>query len=118
MGLNVQWPSFPDDIADIATACNVLSDRPVERADLLVEWLTRYDALLSQLATPAGRAALRDACSARSATLGRRVRVEMADRVMHGVATALLPNGMLEATRDDGGRETVAAGDVTHLRNT
>lgn len=116
MGLNVAWPRFPEELAGIATACNLLSSQPVERADLLVEWLTRYDALLDQCTTPEGRAALRDAVAARSATLGRNVRVELPDRVLVGVASALLADGTLEVTRDDGVREVVGAGDVVHLR--
>jgi BirA family biotin operon repressor/biotin-[acetyl-CoA-carboxylase] ligase len=118
MGLNVAWPEFPPELADIATACNVLSDRTVDRADLLVEWLHRYDQWLTDVATPAGRARLREACAARSATLGRRVRVELPARTVLGVATELLDNGMLAVTRDDGGTEYVAAGDVVHLRPT
>jgi BirA family biotin operon repressor/biotin-[acetyl-CoA-carboxylase] ligase len=116
MGLNVAWPRFPEELAGIATACNLLSSRPVDRADLLVEWLVRYDALLDQCTTTEGRAALRDAVAARSATLGRTVRVELADRVLVGVASALLADGTLEVTRDDGVREVVGAGDVVHLR--
>jgi BirA family biotin operon repressor/biotin-[acetyl-CoA-carboxylase] ligase len=116
MGLNVAWPRFPEELAGIATACNLLSSRPVDRADLLVEWLVRYDALLDQCTTTGGRAALRDAVAARSATLGRTVRVELADRVLVGVASALLADGTLEVTRDDGVREVVGAGDVVHLR--
>jgi BirA family biotin operon repressor/biotin-[acetyl-CoA-carboxylase] ligase len=116
MGLNVAWGSFPDELAGIATACNLLSDHAVDRVDLLVEWLRRYDARLPQLTTAAGRTALRDACAARSATLGRRVRVELPGRTVHGVASELLLNGMLTVSRDDGSTERVAAGDVVHLR--
>ena len=116
MGLNVAWAAFPDELTDIATSCNLLSTRTVDRAGLVVEWLTRYDALLDQIATRAGRRALRDACATRSATLGRRVRVEMPNHVIEGTATGLLPNGMLEVTGDDGAH-TIAAGDVVHLRS-
>jgi BirA family biotin operon repressor/biotin-[acetyl-CoA-carboxylase] ligase len=116
MGVNVHWNAFPDELASIATACNFLSDRPVDRAELLASWLTRYDATLHELTTADGRARLRDACAARSATLGRRVRVELPGRVFEGTATGLAPNGMLEVTRDDGTLEAVAAGDVVHLR--
>jgi BirA family biotin operon repressor/biotin-[acetyl-CoA-carboxylase] ligase len=116
MGLNVAWREFPDELAAIATSCNLLSDRAVDRVALLTDWLARYDALLAQLTTGAGRAAVRDACAGRSATLGRRVRAELPGRVVLGVASALLANGMLEVTTDDGARETIAAGDVVHLR--
>ncbi len=116
MGLNVVWDRFPAELAEVATACNLLSTARVDRADLLVAWLTRYDALLDQLVTPAGRTALRDSVAARSATLGRTVRVEFADRELTGVASALLDDGTLEVTRADSVREVVAAGDVVHLR--
>jgi BirA family biotin operon repressor/biotin-[acetyl-CoA-carboxylase] ligase len=116
MGVNVRWGEFPPELAGIATSCNFLSDRPVDRADLLVEWLRRYDALLGQITTPEGRARARDEYAARSATLGRRVRIELPNRTFDGLATGVAPSGALEVTRDDGALEAVAAGDVVHLR--
>jgi BirA family transcriptional regulator, biotin operon repressor / biotin---[acetyl-CoA-carboxylase] ligase len=74
--------------------------------------------LLDQLAHADGRAALRDSVATRSATLGRTVRVELPDRTLTGVASALLADGTLEVTRADGVREVVGAGDVVHLRPT
>jgi BirA family biotin operon repressor/biotin-[acetyl-CoA-carboxylase] ligase len=118
MGLNVFWPSFPEELEGIATACNLCSDASVDRFELLVEWLTRFDRMLDDLHDPAGRRALRDATAARSATLGRRVRVALATRELCGVASGLTPEGHLEVTGDDGRVETVAAGDVIHLRAT
>ncbi|MCU1428904.1 MAG: birA, biotin-(acetyl-CoA-carboxylase) ligase [Actinomycetia bacterium] len=116
MGLNVSWPAFPDELADIATAANHCSDRPVDREPLLIEWLVRYDRRLRALAHPGGERELRDACAARSATLGRRVRVELSNRALVGLASGLTSNGMLEVTSDDGAVEAVASGDVVHLR--
>ncbi len=116
MGCNVDWPSFPPDLAATATACNRCSDRPVTREELLAEWLVRYDERLGALDDPSARRALRDACAARSATLGRRVRVELPDRSLVGTATGLDDLGMLEVTLDGGGVEVISAGDVVHLR--
>jgi BirA family biotin operon repressor/biotin-[acetyl-CoA-carboxylase] ligase len=116
MGVNVLWSSFPDELDGIATACNLCGDSPVDRVDLLVDWLTRFDVMLGELDDPAGRRALRDATAARSATLGRRVRVALATRELCGVASGLTPEGLLEVTADDGHVETIAAGDVVHLR--
>jgi BirA family biotin operon repressor/biotin-[acetyl-CoA-carboxylase] ligase len=118
MGVNVHWPSFPDELDGIATACNFCSTTPVDRFDLLVDWLTRFDALLANLQDPAGRRALRDGCASRSATLGRRVRVSLPSRQLCGVASGLTPEGLLEVTADDGHVETIAAGDVVHVRAT
>jgi BirA family biotin operon repressor/biotin-[acetyl-CoA-carboxylase] ligase len=57
-----------------------------------------------------------DAAAARSATLDRTVRVELARGSFTGRATRLTDAGYLVVTRDDGGEEVVTAGDVVHLR--
>src|SRR5207249_3260721 len=56
------------------------------------------------------------AAAARSATLGRRVRVELALDAFDGVATGMTPEGYLVVARDDGREQIVTAGDVVHLR--
>ena len=116
MGLNVHWDVVPHDLEGIATACNLESGIPVDRLDLLVDWLTAYDARIDALATADGRGAMRGDVLERSATIGRRVRVELADRVVDGVATDLTELGHLAITRDDGGIETIVSGDVMHAR--
>lgn len=52
---------------------------------------------------------------ARSATIGRKVRVEIAGRVVEGIAEAVDSDGRL-VVRTAAGREVFSAGDVTHLR--
>jgi BirA family biotin operon repressor/biotin-[acetyl-CoA-carboxylase] ligase len=116
MGCNVSWERFPEELAATATACNLCSDVVITREELLAGWLARYEERLRVLDTAAGRASLRDDCIARSATLGRRVRVDLPARTLHGVATGLSETGMLEVTGDEGTIETIAAGDVVHLR--
>jgi BirA family biotin operon repressor/biotin-[acetyl-CoA-carboxylase] ligase len=115
-GVNVDWPSMPGDLAATATALNLVSGAHVDRADLLVAWLEGFDRLLDGLATPGGRAVLRAATLARSATVGRRVRVELTDGMIEGVATGIDDAGRLEVTLDDGSRAVVGVGDVVHLR--
>jgi BirA family transcriptional regulator, biotin operon repressor / biotin---[acetyl-CoA-carboxylase] ligase len=110
IGCNVQWDDVPPELAEIATACNLEAGRDVDRARLLDAFL---DALADQLkrldAVASGyRAAL--------GTLGRSVRVELGDRVLEGVATAVDDAGRLVVTPDGGAPEVVAAGDVVHLR--
>lgn len=115
MGLNVSWESFPPELADTATACNLENDSDVAIADLLVAWLRELDLLLHSLASDGG-AALRGAYMALSATVGRRVRVELAERFFEGDAVGIDDDGHLIVQRGDGIRETVAAGDVVSLR--
>lgn len=111
-GCNVNWESFPPDLADTATACNLEVGHPVDR-DALLEAFLR--ALAMHLDAPdATRAAYR----ARLVTVGRRVRVDRGDRdAIVGDATGIDADGSL-IVRDDAGTEhTILAGDVTHLRN-
>ncbi len=99
MGVNVRDDWFPPELRSIAAAV------PVDRAELLVTWLLAYEQRLGAL-----DAVLADA-TARSATLGRRVRVDLGNESFEGTAQALTPDGHLVV---DG--RVVAAGDVVHLR--
>ena len=110
MGLNLRSDAFPPEIAEIATACDRHAAHPVDRGDLLVEWLHRLDAWLGALDQVVAAAA------AGSATLGRAVRVELARDTFTGIATRMTEEGFLVVTRDDGTEEIVTAGDVIHLR--
>jgi BirA family biotin operon repressor/biotin-[acetyl-CoA-carboxylase] ligase len=100
MGFNVDPDAFPVELQDIATAL------VLDRRRLLVEWLRAYDARLSALDNVVADAA------ARSATLGRRVRVELAHETFEGTAGSLTDEGFLVV---DG--RVVSAGDVVHLRH-
>ena len=100
MGFNVQPGALPADLREIATAVEV------DRSRLLVEWLCAYDARLSALDDVVADAI------AQSATLGRRVRVELAHEIFEGTATSLTDEGFLVV---DG--RVVSAGDVVHLRH-
>jgi BirA family transcriptional regulator, biotin operon repressor / biotin---[acetyl-CoA-carboxylase] ligase len=53
----------------------------------------------------------------RSATLGRRVRVELGTEDVVGLAVDVNGDGHLVVEPDDGERRTIAVGDVVHLRD-
>ena len=110
MGLNVTWESFPDELAATATACNLLTATPLAIEHVLVAWLVDFDARLENLA------AVIDDARTHSATLGRRVRVEMPQETFDAEAITLDDTGRLVVRRDDGDEQVVAAGDVVHLR--
>jgi BirA family biotin operon repressor/biotin-[acetyl-CoA-carboxylase] ligase len=101
MGMNVRDDWFPPELRDMASAV------PVERDELLARWLVAFDARLNALD------AVTDDAMKQSATLGRRVRVELADETFEGTARALTAEGYLVV--DD---RVVTAGDVVHLRAT
>jgi len=112
MGLNVRADSFPPELADLATAVDLHGARPVDRRALLAAWLVALDAQLDRIDNVVATAAT---CSA---TLGRRVRVELASEHVFGVAERLTPEGFLVLRTDDGREQVVTAGDVVHLRPT
>ncbi len=118
IGINVAWPAdFPDDLVEIAVACNHIVSEPVDREDLLIALLTclapRYEALVA-----GDRAGLLEAWRERSATLGRHVRVDLGSGAVEGTAVDVTDQGHLVVEMASGERRTFAVGDVVHLRPT
>jgi BirA family transcriptional regulator, biotin operon repressor / biotin---[acetyl-CoA-carboxylase] ligase len=115
IGLNVSAGAFPPELAGAATTCEDEAGRPVDRAELLVAFLealeTRYAGLFSAGGSEQALADYR----ADSATLGRRVRVELANGAVEGLASQIAWNGQLVVVDDDGGHVAVHSGDVVHL---
>jgi BirA family biotin operon repressor/biotin-[acetyl-CoA-carboxylase] ligase len=112
LGLNIDWPGPPE---AGGTSLVELGAGPVDRAALLGALLDALSARRALLDSVAGRrevvAELRNRC----ATLGRRVRVELAAEAVAGVATEIDDAGHLVVLTSAGPR-TVSAGDVVHLR--
>ncbi len=110
IGVNLDWPEIPAELEGIATACNLEGGRPTLREELLAEFLAGYEVRLADLdeARTAYRAAL--------GTIGARVRVERPDAAFVGIATDIDDKGRL-LVDVDGVVETIAAGDVVHLRD-
>ncbi len=116
MGLNVDWPTeLPDELAEIATALNHHTDTEVDREELLAAHLLGLEQLVEPLATAEGREALLVRYRHLSATLGRRVRVDLGSGSLTGQAVDLDPEGHL-LVELEGDIVPVAAGDVVHLR--
>lgn len=121
IGLNVNTgrESFPEEIREIATSLAAEAGRPFDRAPLLAALLSELEAHADALLTRppetflSGYARL---CS----TLGRRVRVRLADgETIEGQADSLAPDGSLRIIRDQaqgGGLLEVRVGDIIHLR--
>ncbi len=110
MGMNVRADVCTAQLSDVATSVDLLADRRVDRSELLVAWLRALDAQIDDMSGVVAAAA------ARSATLGRRVRVELARDQVCGTASRLTDDGFLVILTDDGSEQIVTAGDVIHLR--
>ncbi|MBX3284797.1 MAG: biotin--[acetyl-CoA-carboxylase] ligase [Actinobacteria bacterium] len=120
IGLNVAWAgSAPGDLAETAVALDevVAPSSAPDRADLLVALLRRLHTTYGGLVGgPSGPAELLDAWRARSATLGRRVRVDLGADDVVGTAIDVTEEGHLVVEVLEGGRRVLAVGDVVHLR--
>lgn len=119
MGLNVNWPEvLPVELADTAVALDHVVGHPVDREALLGAWLRHLDRWLDLIATPEGHAALLMRLRETSATLGRRVRVELPGGTLEGTAVDLTAEGHLLVLPAAGGEAVeVTVGDVVHLRH-
>jgi BirA family biotin operon repressor/biotin-[acetyl-CoA-carboxylase] ligase len=110
-GCNVNWESFPDELAATATACNLEAGAPVDRDALLDAYL---DALTRTLA--AGDAIAAE-YRARLATIDRPVRVhQVRGEDLVGTAVDVTGDGALVVRDAEGDDHTIVAADVVHLR--
>ena len=114
IGLNVGWPGEGDEAPPGATS--LAASGVDERHDELLEpVLDSFAARLEVLASPNGPERLREAHLERSATIGRRVRVQRPSDDFEGEAVDLAMDGAL-VVDVAGERSEVRAGDVVHLR--
>lgn len=114
MGLNVRSGAAHSVAVDAAVALEDVRGSAVDRRELLAAVLTRFAHWMEQIESAASQVELVDAARRESATLGRRVSVELGDgRVLEGLAQDLDESGAL--VMEDGMR--VVVGDVVHLRD-
>jgi BirA family biotin operon repressor/biotin-[acetyl-CoA-carboxylase] ligase len=117
VGLNVNWPSdLPAELAETATALNHVTGRDVERVELLVAFLQRLEQRYDQMVGARSAAGLLDEWRRRSATLGRRVRVDLGSRDVEGTAVDITDEGHLVVETPEGDQQAFAVGDIVHLR--
>ncbi len=120
VGINVVWPTdLAGDgdlaaLAETATALNWVAPE-VDRVDLLVAFLRRLEPRYSALVAD-GAAPVLAEWRRRSATLGRRVRVDLGADDVEGTATDVTDEGHLVVETVEGDRRVLAVGDVVHLR--
>jgi BirA family biotin operon repressor/biotin-[acetyl-CoA-carboxylase] ligase len=119
IGINVNWPvddhGLPPDLVGVAGSLCGLVGRPVDRSRLLETLLEALEPRVEDLGTAAGRARLVSVLRSRCTTIGTVVRVEQESGGFVGRAVDLTPDGHL-VVEANGGRQTVFAGDVVHLR--
>lgn len=120
IGINVAWAGrAPEELRDLAIALDEITapTPPPDRVDLLVAMLGHLDTLDRRLRGDDGAAWLLDRWRERSATLGRRVRVDLGADDVVGTAVDVNDEGHLVIETLEGLRRELAVGDVVHLRS-
>jgi len=119
IGINVNWPAadtdLPPELRGLAVSLRQLVGAPVDREALLDAFLVALGPRVADLGSPAGRVRLAGDLLSSCATVGTRVRVDLPDGSFEGTATGISPEGHL-VVATDGGKRTVVAGDVVHVR--
>ncbi|UDY35589.1 biotin--[acetyl-CoA-carboxylase] ligase [Dermatobacter hominis] len=124
LGLNLNWGAMPDELVATATSLDILLgghvDAEVVVTDLLVSLDSRWLGQLGRSTPNVDR--LLDAYRSRSATIGRRISVELeagtGEGLLTGTAVDVDASGALVVEDDAGEVRTVTVGDVVHLRPT
>ena len=116
IGLNVNWPEVPEELARVATSLDRVVGHEVDREELCAGVLRALDRRWLELVARPDLTDLLTAYRSASATLGSRVRVELPGSELVGTATGITGLGALEVLDDRGERHVVSVGDVVHLR--
>ena len=139
IGLNVSWPdagSQPQDFKNVPVSLKTLAERRAkqapDRADLLVKLLCNFEQRYARVGQPDWPEELRAEVKQRSATLGRRISVEMTlaaraspsgeQNIIRGIAEDITSSGSLLVAADASSEESaqqfeITAGDIVHLRS-
>jgi BirA family transcriptional regulator, biotin operon repressor / biotin---[acetyl-CoA-carboxylase] ligase len=112
LGVNVNHPVFPPEIAGEATSLRIASGRPHSREELLIGLLLAIDSFCRML-MEGGRQMILDQFTRHSSyASGRRVRVERPGGIVTGTTAGLDPCGFLRLRADDGSESLILAGGV------
>ena len=108
IGINVNYTSFPAELASDATSLRLHTGAPVSSTGILLHLLPAIDAFV-ELDTDT---ILRLFASASSYAAGRRVTVAQPDGIIEGTTAGLDPAGFLIVRKDDGTDTLIVTGGV------
>jgi BirA family biotin operon repressor/biotin-[acetyl-CoA-carboxylase] ligase len=115
LGINVNHPALPPEIANEATSLRLATGRLQSREDLLIGLLPTIDSFCRML-LQAGRQPIIDQFERRSSyARGKRVRVDQPGGTVTGTTAGLDPSGFLKLRADDGSESLILAGGVRPL---
>jgi len=111
LGLNVNTPVFPPELADTATSLYLATGRPHSRIRLLQAWLEDFEALYELFLARRFPEILAE-WKARTVTLGRPARVRQGERELCGLAVEVDSDGALVLQVSGGERVRVTSGEL------
>ena len=112
IGINVNHPFFPDDLAPIATSLLLATGRSHSREEILCALVLGVDRMIQLLEIEGAPPVLALFTAQSSYARGRRVQVDLAGSTVRGVTAGLTPDGYLLLDAEDGRRHTILAGGV------
>ena len=113
IGVNVnQLPSdFPEEIQSIATSIQMVTGKPVDRAELVARILHHLENY-TDLYVQHGFEPLKILWESYSCTLGKRIKATMIHQQIEGVALGITNEGILQVKTDDGEIHGIYSADI------
>lgn len=112
IGINVNNPSFPDEISDRAVSLRIAGGGIVDRSEFFACVINTLDRVIGDFLVSLSMDDI-EHFKTLCATMGRRVTVTRGGQKLTGVACDVLPTGELIARLDDGKEITINSGEVT-----
>jgi BirA family biotin operon repressor/biotin-[acetyl-CoA-carboxylase] ligase len=112
IGINVNQPKMPNDLASIATSMRMETGRVHSRLEVLARLLRHLDRYYNQFIAEGAAPILRRFAEVSSYFEGKRVRISTSIDNFMGTTAGLEPMGILRVKRDDGKIESVISGTV------
>jgi BirA family biotin operon repressor/biotin-[acetyl-CoA-carboxylase] ligase len=110
--VNLTASEFPAELRKLATSLKIEAGRHIQRADLAAAILRELDRDYERIRDHRFQE-IADEWEQHCATLGRRVSIQIGERVLHGHAEALDEDGALLLRTQHGRLERIIGGDVT-----
>ena len=112
LGLNVNNPGFPPELAATATSLTLAAGRALSRVHLLQAWLEEFEALYGRFLNQ-GFPEILEEWKASAVTLGKTVTVRQGPREISGQALDVAPDGALLLRTANGEMVRVTSGEIT-----
>lgn len=113
VGINVNQPSFPEDIADRATSLMLEAGRSFLRGPLITAVMERFEDNYSRFLGTNDLSGMREAYNELLVNVGEQVRILEPGHEYNALSFGINDRGELLVRKEDGSREAVFAGEVS-----